>query len=203
MRLNLVPRERRFYELFARQGEIADEALGELCMRLQGGASRHSRLRELEHVADDVAREIYTLTNATFSTPIEPEDILELAQSLDTIVDLAEEISDKIDLYGVRETTDSAKRFGQSLARAGAMVSKAVAMLESPGAIEGVLQDIHSVENEGDRITREALQKLFNGNHRPAADVIKWKDLYDLLERAMDECESVAEIIEKIAITGA
>jgi uncharacterized protein Yka (UPF0111/DUF47 family) len=140
------------------------------------------------------------LTNRTFTTPMEPEDILMLAHSLDEVVDLAEEVADKIDLYGIATITDSAKEFGECLAKAGIELAKALDMLEDFKGLDPVLKDIHSLENEGDEITRVALQKLFTGNHQTPVDLIKWKDIYALLESTLDECESVAEIMETISI---
>ncbi len=179
MKLSLIPRERRFYELFRRQGMLVSETLTELSNALLEGRNRHSRLRELEHTCDDVTHDIYNLTNLTFTTPIDQGDILLLAHALDQVVDLAEEVSDKIDLYEI------------------------VSLLEDFIGIGSVLQEIHRLENEGDSINRVALQKLFETNHQTPADVIKWKDLYSLLESTLDECESAAEIIETIAIKDA
>src|SRR5438093_7990914 len=110
MKLSLVPTERRFYELFRKQGELLSETLSELSKSLLEGRSRHPRLRDLEHQADDVAHEIYNLVDRTFVTPIEQDDILLLASSLDDIVDLAEEVSDKIELYRCTVISDPAKR---------------------------------------------------------------------------------------------
>jgi uncharacterized protein len=199
----LIPREHRFYELFKRQGALVSETLTELRGALSEGKNRHPRLRELEHMCDDVTREIYNLTNITFTTPIEQEDILLLAHGLDQVVDLAEEVSDKIDLYKIESITDSAKQFGECLANAGVELAKAVDKLEDFKGIEPLLQEIHRLENDGDTITRYALQRLFETNHKTPADVIKWKDLYSLLESTLDQCESVAEIIETIAIKNA
>lgn len=203
MRLSLVPRERKFYELFQRQGALVSETLTELSKSLLEGRSRHPRLRELEHECDDVTREIYNLTNRTFSAPIEPEDILQLAHSLDGIVDFAEEVADKIELYSVGTITDSAKDFGECLAKAGVELAKALGLLEDFNGLDPVLQGVHRLENEGDEITRVALQKLFEANHETPADLIKWKDIYALLESTLDECESVAEIMETIEIKNA
>ncbi|TMF73395.1 MAG: DUF47 family protein [Chloroflexi bacterium] len=203
LKLSLIPREHRFYELFQRQGALVGETLTELSEALSEGRNRHPRLRELEHMCDDVTREIYNLTNSTFTTPIEQEDILLLAHGLDQVVDLAEEVSDKIDLYKVESITDSAKQFGECLAKAGIELAKAVDRLEDFKGIDAVLQEIHRLENDGDSITRFALQRLFEMNHKTPVDVIKWKDLYSLLESTLDECESVAEIIETIAIKNA
>jgi len=196
----LIPREQRFYELFQRQGALVSETLTELSNSLLEGRSRHPRLRELEHECDDVTHEIYNLTNRTFSAPMEPEDILLLAHSLDEVVDLAEEVADKIELYAIARITDSAKEFGECLAKAGIELAKALGMLEDFNGLDPVLKNIHRLENDGDAITRVALQKLFAGAHQTPADLIKWKDLYALLESTLDECESVAEIMETISI---
>jgi uncharacterized protein len=203
LKLSLIPREHRFYELFMRQGSLVSETLTELSKSLLEGRSRHPRLRDLEHICDDVTHEIYNLTNRTFSTPMEQEDILMLAHSLDEVVDLAEEVADKVDLYGITTITDSAKEFGECLAKAGIELAKALALLEDFKGLEPVLKNVHRLENEGDQITRVALQKLFAGNHQTPADLIKWKDVYALLESTLDECESVAEIIETISIKNA
>jgi predicted phosphate transport protein (TIGR00153 family) len=203
VKLSLIPREHRFYDLFRRQGALVSESLTELSNALLEGESRHARLRELEHSCDEVAREIYNLTNITVTTPMEQEDILFLAHSLDQVVDLAEEVSDKIDLYEVGSITDQAKQFGQCLAKAGLELAKAVDVLEDFTGIEPILREIHRLENEGDSLTRHALQTLFDTNHKTPADLVKWKDLYSLLESTLDECESVAEIIETIAVKSA
>jgi uncharacterized protein len=134
---------------------------------------------------------------------MEQEDILLLAHSLDEVVDFAEEVADKIELYGITTITDSAKEFGECLAKAGIELAKALDKLEDFRGLDPVLKNVHRLENEGDQITRVALQKLFAGNHQAPADLIKWKDLYALLESTLDECESVAEIIETISIKNA
>ncbi|TMD95395.1 MAG: DUF47 family protein [Chloroflexi bacterium] len=203
MRLSLVPREGRFYELFGKEAALVSDTLRELNRSLHDGKSAHARLRDLEHDCDDIARDIYNLTNRTFTTPMEPEDILLLAHSLDGIVDLAEETSDKIDLYKASPIPDSARQLGDCLAAAGAALEQAVKNIENSAALPPLLEEIHRLENEGDHLTREALRKLFNGNQQSPADVIKWKDLYDLLEASIDACESVAEIIETIAVKNA
>ena len=134
---------------------------------------------------------------------MEQEDILLLAHSLDEVVDLAEEVADKIELYRIATITDSAKEFGECLARAGLELAKAVTMLEDFTGLDPVLKEVHRLENAGDQITRVALQKLFAVNHELPADLIKWKDIYALLESTLDECESVAEIMETISIKSA
>ncbi len=203
MRLSLIPAERRFYELFKKQGELVSETLSELSKSLLEGRSRHPRLRDLEHTCDDVTHEIYGLVNRTFVTPIEQEDILRLASSLDDIVDLAEEVSDKLELYRVGEVTESARAIGECLAAAGIELARALEGLEDFEDLEARRLEIHRLENEGDRINREALGKLFGHDDMSAAELIKWKDIYDLLEQTMDECEHTANVLETISIKNA
>ncbi|HET7466299.1 MAG TPA: DUF47 family protein [Candidatus Dormibacteraeota bacterium] len=199
MKLSLVPRDHRFYDLFRKQGELLSETLSDLSKSLLEGRSRHPRLRDLEHQADNVTHEIYRLTNRTFVTPIDQEDILLLAHSLDEVVDLAEEVADKIDLYNVGEITDQAKEIGECLEHAGKQLQEALNRLEDFNGVQPLLKEIHRLENEGDRITRAALKDLFN-DHRTPSDLIKWKDVYALLEETMDECEHCAEVIETLSI---
>lgn len=203
MKLSLVPRERRFFGLFGRLGSLLATTLEELNLSLGEGRSRHERLRDLEHECDELAHEIYNLTNRTFSPPIAPEHIMNLTRSLDTVVDLAEEVSDKIDLYKATPVPDAAKRLGECLAAAGKQLASVVAELEQARAQDARLQEVHRLENEGDRITRDALRTLFTSAPRQPTDLVKWKDIIGLLEATLDECESAAEIVETIAIKNA
>lgn len=202
MRLSLVPQERGFYELFRKQGELVAETLSELSKSLLEGRSRHPRLRDLEHQCDDVTHAIYLLADRTFVTPLDQEDILLLAASLDEIVDMAEEAADKIDLYKITEIQEPARAIGERLDLAGVQIAKALEHLEHFEGLEEHRLEVHRLENEGDQINREALGALFSDGG-DAADLIKWKDIYDLLEATLDECERVANVLERIAIKNA
>ncbi len=203
MKLSLVPRERRFYELFARQGTLVSDALTELSKSLLEGRSRHPRLRDLEHDCDDVTRDIYVLANRTFVAPMDQEDIMALAGALDDIVDLAEEAGDKLELYRVAQATEPARKIGECLASAGSEIARALAGLETFSGLDERREEIHRLENEGDRITREALGLLFSDDLTPATELVKWKDIYDLLEQTMDRCEQVANMLATIAVKNA
>ena len=203
MRFSLMPKKSEFFVLFEQQGKKTVEGCRAFLEMVQSPSDlelQAERVKQIEHECDEVTHEIYNLTNRTFVPPIDQEDILLLAHSLDDVVDLAEEVSDKIDLYGVRSITDSAKSFGQCLAKAGIELAAALERFSASEDIVPALEEIHRLENEGDAITRQALQKLFDLNHQTAADLIKWKDLYALLEATLDECESAAEILESIII---
>jgi uncharacterized protein Yka (UPF0111/DUF47 family) len=203
LKLSLVPRERRFYELLSRQGALVSDALTELSKSLLEGRSRHPRLQDLEHACDDVTRELYELVNRTFVAPMEQEDILALGSALDDIVDLAEEVADKMVLYRVEQPTRPAQALGECLAAAGIEIARALERMETFEGMEARRMEIHRLENEGDRITREALGLLFSNGDTPATDLVKWKDLYDLLEQTMDRCEHVANLLATIEIKNA
>ncbi len=203
MKFSLVPQERRFYDLFKQQGTLAEECLVELSKSLLEGRSRHPRLRDIEHRCDDVTHEIYRLTDRTFVAPIDQEDILELASSLDDVVDLAEEAADKIDLDRVGQITDHAKKLGELAAQAGHEMARALENVEHFQDLEERRLEIHRIENAGDQIGREALGELFTDDAASAAHIIKWKEVYDLLEAVLDKCENVANVLEGISIKNA
>jgi uncharacterized protein Yka (UPF0111/DUF47 family) len=203
MKLSLIPQGGgKFYELFRKQGELVSETLTELSKSLLEGKGRHARLRDLEHQCDEVTHQIHNLVNSTFVTPIDQEDILLLASSLDDVVDLAEETGDKIELYEIRVISDAAKAMGEHLAKAGTEIAGALERLEGFAELKPHRLEIHRLENEGDRITREAIGALFS-NVNDAAELVKWKDIYDLLEATMDACEHAANVMETISIKNA
>jgi uncharacterized protein len=203
MKLSFIPQGgQRFYELFRKQGELVSETLTELSKSLLEGKSRHVRLRDLEHQCDEVTHQIHNLVNSTFVTPIDQEDILLLASSLDDVVDLAEETGDKIDLYEIGLISDAAKAMGEQLAKAGIEVAGALDRLEGFAELKPHRLEIHRLENEGDRITREAIGELFS-KVSDATELVKWKDIYDLLEATMDACEHAANVMETISIKNA
>jgi uncharacterized protein Yka (UPF0111/DUF47 family) len=202
MRLTPVTPGRRFFELFRQQGRIVSDTLTELSKSLLEGRSRHARLRDLEHECDEATHQIHNLVNSSFATPLEPEDILLLASSLDDIVDLAEETADKVDLYHVQAISDPAKQMGEYLAKAGNEIQGAVDHLQGLTELQPHRVEIHRLENEGDRMLRVAIGDLFSGA-KDATDLVKWKDIYDLLEATMDACEHAANVMETIAIKNA
>lgn len=202
MRLTPVTRGRRFFELFRKQGQLVSESLTELSKSLLEGRSRHARLRDLEHECDDATHQIHSLVNNTFITPLEQEDILMLASSLDDIVDLAEETADKVDLYEITKISDTARQMGEYAAKAGVELAAALDQLEGFVGLKPHRAEIHRLENETDRITRIAIGELFSEAHS-AAELLKWKDIYDLLEATVDACEHAANVLETIAIKNA
>lgn len=202
MRLTPVTRGKRFFDLFRKQGELVSETLTELSKSLLEGRSRHARLRDLEHECDDATHQLHNLVNSTFMTPLDQEDIMLLASSLDDVVDLAEETGDKIDLYRIQKITAAARQMGELLAKAGIELAAALDRLEGFAELKPHRLEIHRLENEGDVLTRAAIGELFS-KVSDASELVKWKDIYDLLEATMDACEQVANVLETIAIKNA
>ena len=202
MRITPVTPGRRFYELFRTQGKLVSETLTELSKSLLEGKSRHARLRDLEHECDEATHQIHNLVNSAFITPLDEEDILLLASSLDDVVDLAEETGDKIDLYRVQHISDPARQMGEYLAQAGIEIAAALDRFEGFAELKPHRLEIHRLENEGDRLTRAAIGDLFS-REKDASELVKWKDVYDLLEATMDACEHAANVMETVAIKNA
>jgi uncharacterized protein Yka (UPF0111/DUF47 family) len=182
---------------------LVSDTLTELSKSLLEGRSRQLRMRDLEHACGAVTAEIYTLAHRTSTAPIAQEDIVALASAVDDVVDLAEEVGDKLDLYRVGPVTEPARMIGECLASAGAELARALEDMETFAGLDERRAAIHRLENEGDRINREALAQLFSDEGLSAADLVKWKDLYDLLEQTMDKCERVANLLLAIAIKNA
>jgi predicted phosphate transport protein (TIGR00153 family) len=203
--LSLVPRERRFYDLFEQQAttlvraaDLLEKALADVTEL----PMRQREIKDLEHLGDDVTHEIVRDLYQTFVTPFDREDIYELAAGLDDIIDYIEEVADTTNLYGITTIPDPARELARLLAQAVVQLEQAIGKLESgKGGGENVIE-VHRLEDVGDSISRRAIAELFSGQHLPL-EVIKLKDLYTLLEDALDRCEDVANVLEGITIKNA
>ncbi len=203
--LSFIPRERRFYELFEQQAVLIVRSADLLERALADVANLPTRRREikdLEHQGDDITHEIIRTLNRTFVTPFDHEDIYELAAGLDDILDYIEEVADTTNLYGITTIPKPARELAKLLARAVEQLEQAIDKLESGKGSDERLIEVHRLEDVGDSTSRRAIAELFSGQHSPL-EVIKLKDLYSLLEDALDRCEDVANVLEGIAIKNA
>ena len=203
--LSFIPRERRFYELFEQQAVVIVRSADLLERALADVANLPTRRREikdLEHQGDDITHEIIRTLNRTFVTPFDHEDIYELAAGLDDILDYIEEVADTTNLYGITTIPKPARELAKLLARAVEQLEQAIDKLESGKGSDERLIEVHRLEDVGDSTSRRAIAELFSGQHSPL-EVIKLKDLYGLLEDALDRCEDVANVLEGIAIKNA
>jgi predicted phosphate transport protein (TIGR00153 family) len=190
------------YELLARAGrnvELSTGLLRELMRSWPDDAGKRRELVDVEHANDAVTHDIVHHLHARLAVPFERSDVLALASGLDDVVDYAEEAADFLGLYGVEAPMDQAIDLADTLAAAGAEVAKALTKLDDPAAATPHLSEVDRLENEGDRILREGLTALFEGGVDPMV-VIRWKDIFERVEQAIDACDGVAHMLRGIAV---
>ena len=154
-------------------------------------------IKDREHEGDRVTHEIVQLVNKTFVTPIDREDIYDLATVLDDICDFMDQVADELNLYGVEEVPPEAIEQAGVILRAVSKIADAVHCLDGLKDISHHLIDVHTLEDEGDRIVRSATARLFRDGLDPLV-VIRWKDIHHDLEQAVDGCEHAAHVLESI-----
>jgi uncharacterized protein Yka (UPF0111/DUF47 family) len=197
-----APRDRAYFELFEEAGQNIERAADLLHEMLSGypdSKDLAEEIRTCEHTGDRITHDIINRLNQTFVTPIDREDILALASALDDVVDYTEEVADYLGLYKIEAPMDQAIRLSEVLKSASHHVCEAIPRLRGFRDISHYTVEINRLENEGDRITREAVASLFDGGIDPMV-VIRWKDLFERLEAAIDSVEKVANILEGIVI---
>ncbi len=197
-----APRDRVYFELFEEAGQNvlqASDLLDRLLSNYPDSKQLAQEIQVCEHEGDRVTHDIIDRLNHTFVTPIDREDILALASALDDIVDFTEEVADYLGLYKIEAPMDQAIKLARVLKAACRQISEAIPRLRGFRDISHYTVEINRLENEGDRITREAVASLFDGGIDPMV-VIRWKDLFERLEEAIDAAERVANILEGIVI---
>jgi predicted phosphate transport protein (TIGR00153 family) len=201
VRLSLVPKEHDYFRLFSELAANLDAA-AQLLVKFMNDGDRQSiaaAILEHEHVGDKIVHDIVRRLNKSFITPIDREDIYDLVATADEILDSIEEVAGKVLIYRVDEITSYARRQAEVIAKATPILRECMDNLEKPKGLDERIIAVNSLENDGDRIEREALASLFEGD-TTCTDIIKWKDIYETLECAIDECEHVANVIESIVL---
>ena len=202
MRLRLIPREERFFDLFA---EDAANVLGaarlfEAMLRAYDAPEQRAReIRDAEHRGDEMSHEIGRRLESTFVTPFDREDIHGLISALDDVLDYIEEAADTFVLYRIEAPTATAVEQASIIVKQVELIHEALEHLKGFNGLDTYWIEVHRLENEGDQLARKAIADLFSGGGHPI-EVIKWKDIYGHLEAAIDKCEDVANIIERITI---
>ncbi len=202
MRLRLIPREERFFDLFA---EDAANVLGaarllEAMLRSYDAPEQRAReIRDAEHRGDEISHEIGRRLESTFVTPFDREDIHALISALDDVLDFIEEAADTFILYRIEAPTAVAVQQASIIVKQCEQLEVALENLRGFSGLEHHWIEVHRLENEGDQLARKAIADLFAGGGHPI-EVIKWKDIYAMLEATIDKCEDVANIVERITI---
>jgi predicted phosphate transport protein (TIGR00153 family) len=202
---SLVPRDRVFFDLFNQAGQNTLRAARMLQEMLQGWPDNASLAREIllaEQEGDRITHDIVKRTNATFVTPLDGEDIYALATQLDDIVDFIEETADFMGLYKIEAPMEQAVAMADVLVKSCEELAEVLANLRGFKDLEQHWIEIHRLENDGDRLYRDAVAALFANGIDPMV-VIRWKDLFTVLERAIDATETAAHILEGIVIKNA
>jgi predicted phosphate transport protein (TIGR00153 family) len=199
----LLPREEQYFDLFAQMTNYISEAVRELRDMLNDKQPNYAeysqRIKRLEHACDELTHTISTRLNKSFITPFDREDIYLMSSALDDIVDLIDDAARAIIIFDVREIKPYAQDFANVLERMTDQLREIVAMLQKPRNLTQRLVEIHRLENDGDDIYHNAIAELFHDERDPLT-VLKWKEIYEKLEAAVDRCENVANIIESVII---
>jgi predicted phosphate transport protein (TIGR00153 family) len=200
--VRFIPREEKFFD-FLRDaaGNIlrAAEILKQMMDSYQDPASSARDLKELEHEGDKITHDIIRMLNRTFITPIDREDIYSLTSALDDILDLIEAAADRMVLYQIQAPTPEAKDLSAIIYDSAKEISCAIGRLSGLDHVYEHCVEINRLENAADRITRDAIARLFQGGYDPF-QVIKWKEIYETLEAATDKCEDAANVIEAVVL---
>ncbi len=198
----LAPSGREYFTLFEAAGDNVLRAADQLEQMLASYPSRKELAADIlvcEQDGDRITHDLIHHLNQTFVTPIDREDIHRLAGALDDIVDYIEEVADYLGLYRTEAATPQAQQLARILLDSCRQIAEALPRLRGFQDISRQTIEINRLENDGDRVTREAMAALFNNGTDPMV-VIRWKDLYERLEAAIDATEDVANIMEGIVI---
>ncbi|MEW6059141.1 MAG: DUF47 family protein [Actinomycetota bacterium] len=201
-RLRLVPRDESFFELFVRQAEniqAAADTLRDLVGDCREAGRRAARLRDLEHEGDEITHEVMRRLNTVFVTPLDHEDIHKLSSTLDDVLDHIEAAGDLFDLHKIDSPLPAMVSQAEVLLRASEALLEALKVLPKYDKLSPYWVEINRIENEGDRVYRQAVADLFSGEYR-AMDVLKWKEIIDEIEAAIDKVEDVSDALESIAL---
>ena len=203
MGFSLLPREDEYFTLFSQMTAKMQEASNALVEMTQGDSANFEaiakKIKDAEHGCDAITHEITTKLNKSFITPFDREDIFALSVALDDVIDYIDAGARAILMYDIKEMSDHAKHLAKVIQQLTIEINSAVSMLKKPNNLNQHIVEIHRLENEADDVYFRAIGELFH-NANDALTVIKWKELYEILENGTDRCEHVANIIESIML---
>ena len=201
----LIPRDEQFFDMFgeiARRLSTAAKLLNRLFAEPDRLNDHVAAIKKVEHEADVITHDVIVRINRSFVTPFDREDIHELASNLDNVIDLIDGTARRAVMFRLTTLREPAKQLADVIVRAGAALEEAVIAIKKPKIVIEKGQLVKELEEEGDAIYHEAVGSLFDGGEDPI-EVMKWKEIYDTLERTLDQCEDVANVLESIALKNA
>jgi predicted phosphate transport protein (TIGR00153 family) len=195
-------RDREFFDLFEEAAKNVVRGADLLDQMLAHFPERADLARDIvicEQQGDRIAHDIHHELNSTFVTPIDREDILELTSDMDDIIDLIDEVADYLGLYKIEAPMEQSQRMAHILLQATRQIEEAMPRLRTFQDLSHFTVEVNRLENDGDRTSRHAIASLFDNGIDPMV-VIRWKDIFERLEEAIDACEHVANTLEGIVI---
>jgi predicted phosphate transport protein (TIGR00153 family) len=210
-RLRLIPQDERFFDLFNRSAaNILEGAriLHDLLNNYVDVERKARHLKDVEHHGDEITHEVFGALNRTFVTPLDREDISNLASALDDVIDWIEEVARRIHLYRIDQPTPIARQFAKVILEQAEQIARIVPLLEQRKQAENMragTQEIHRLENEADDLLADAIATLYDGVTEvpQLIKAMRWNDIYQLLEDATDKAETVATVLNNVALKNA
>jgi predicted phosphate transport protein (TIGR00153 family) len=202
VRLKLIPREESFFELFEEMANKVQQGADELLNLLRDYTDldrKAGRIFDIEHEGDEITHEVMRRLNTTFITPFDREDIHSLASNFDDVLDHIEAAAEYLQLHKIDEPLPQMVALSETLAKAAEKTADAMPRLRAMKGLEDYWVEINRLENEGDRSYRRTIAELFSGDYR-AMDVLKFKDIIEEIEQAIDQLEDVANAVEGIVL---
>ena len=198
----ILPREETFFDTFVELAEnihTGAKALVEMLENYTDPAGQAERIKDIEHKGDNITHQLMTRLNQTFITPIDREDIHELSSKIDDVLDLTDAAASRLVIYNVDRILPGVADLARILLRATEEVVSAVRVLEKQDHVLDHCIEINRLENEADRLCRKLIAQLFDEEKDPV-QIIKWKEIIEVLETATDKCEDVANVIESVVL---
>jgi hypothetical protein len=200
--VQLIPRDEKFYSLFSEQAENLHKAarmLVNLFDNFQEVEKQVSEIRFLEHKGDQLTHSLMKKLNLTFITPFDREDIHALSSALDDVLDLVDAAAMRFITYKIKQVTPGAQLLSKVILHGTEIIVSAVAQLNHPQNMLEYCEQLALLEEEADRIKGECIARLFEDSMAPI-EVIKWKEIYEVLEASTDKCEDVADVLESVVL---
>ncbi len=203
--VRIIPREAKFFEMFAEMSSnltAGARLLLELLQDYDNVPMRVQKIKDIEHQGDDLTHSIITKLNQTFITPFDREDIHKLASSLDDVLDYINSASERLLMYKITNPPPAAGELAGIVVRQCETLAKAVALLEKNQGVLELCVEVNRLENEADSVARDAIAKLFEREKDPIS-LIKYKELFEVLEMATDKAEDAANVLESVVLKSA
>ncbi|HYX21077.1 MAG TPA: DUF47 family protein [Thermoanaerobaculia bacterium] len=200
--LNFLPRDEKYFERFTELAVRIHESakiLARFFLRESPVATVADQVKRLEHECDEISHEILRGIDRTFITPIDREDIHQLAVRLDDVIDLIDGTVRRLSIFGIEKPTPVSLKLAELIVTTTGELVEAVSQLRRQKGVMPKCIRIKQLENEGDVVYQEAIAGLFREN-LPAIEVIKWKEIYDNMERCVDSCVGVAHVLESVVL---